>query len=102
MKSKNTFLAFFLFSWLLSQEASILPAQRSAISSLATSAGFSRENLKSYLLQNYGVDLKDLTRSQGAEVIVAFQSGTVSKPKAKRKEVERKSASFIEPGMRKQ
>ena len=102
MKSKNIFLAFFLFSWLLSQEASILPAQKSAISSLATSAGFSNENLKSYLLQNYGVDLKDLTRSQGAEIIKAFQAGNVSQPKAIKKEVKRKSASFIEPGMRKQ
>ena len=49
MKSKNILLAVFLFSCLLSQEASILPAQKSAISSLATSAGFSSENLKRYL-----------------------------------------------------
>ena len=81
MKSKNILLAIFLFSWLLSQEASILPAQKSAISSLATSAGVSSENLKRYLLQNYGVELKNLTRSQGAEVIKAFQAGSVSKPK---------------------
>ena len=102
MKSKNILLAIFLFSWLLSQEASILPAQKSAISSLATSAGFSNENLKRYLLQNYGVDLKDLTRSQGAEVITAFQAGNVSKPKMIKKEIKKKSASFIEPGMKKQ
>ena len=37
MKSKNILLTIFLFSCLLSQKASILPAQKSAISSLAFS-----------------------------------------------------------------
>ena len=102
MKFKTTFLSLFLFSWLFSQTGSILPGQKSAISSLAVSAGFSTEHLNSYLLQSYGVGLTDLTRTQGAEVIKAFQAGNVSKPKLKQKETKKTSASFIEPGMKKQ
>ena len=86
MKFKNVYLTLFLFSWLFPQEGSILPGQKSAISSLATSAGFSIENLNTYLLQNYGVGLTDLTRTQGAEVIKAFQAGTVLKPEKKQRE----------------
>ena len=100
MKFKYIFLTVFLFSWLFSQEGSILPGQKSAIASLATSAGFSTEDLNSYLLQNYGVGLTDLTRTQGAEVIKAFQAGNVYKPK--KREIKKTSASFIEPGMKKQ
>ena len=100
IKFKHFFLTVFLFSWLFSQEGSILPGQKSAITSLATSAGFSTGDLNSYLLQNYGVGLTDLTRTQGAEVIKAFQAGNVYKPK--QKEVKKTSASFIEPGMKKQ
>ena len=83
LKFKHIFLTVFLFSWLFSQEGSILPGQKSAIASLATSAGFSTEDLNNYLLQNYGVGLTDLTRTQGAEVIKAFQAGNVYKPKQK-------------------
>ena len=100
MKFKHVFLTVFLFSWVFSQEGSILPGQKSAIASLATSAGFSTEDLNSYLLQNYGVGLTGLTRTQGAEVIKAFQAGKVNKPR--KKETKKASASFIEPGMRKQ
>ena len=102
MKFKTTFLSLFLFSWLFSQTGSILPGQKSAISSLAVSAGFSTENLNSYLLQNYGVGLTDLTRTQGAEVIKAFQAGNVSKPQVKQEETKKTSATFIEAGMKKQ
>ena len=100
MKFKYIFSLVILFSWLLSQEGSILPGQKSAIASLATSAGFSTENLNSYLLQNYGVGLTDLTRTQGAEVIKAFQAGNIYKPK--QRQVKKTSASFIETGMKKQ
>ena len=102
MKFKNVYLTLFLFSWLFPQEGSILPGQKSAISSLASSAGFSIENLNTYLLQNYGVGLTDLTRTQGAEVIKAFQAGTVLKPEKKQIKNKKTSASFIEPGMKKQ
>ena len=102
MKFKNVYLTLFLFSWLFPQEGSILPGQKSAISSLASSAGFSIENLNTYLLQNYGVGLTDLTRTQGAEVIKAFQAGNVSKPERKQRKGKKTSASFIEPGMKKQ
>ncbi len=100
MKFKCFFLPVILFSWLFSQEGSILPGQKSAIVSLATSAGFSTDNLSTYLLQNYGVELPGLTRTQGAEVIKAFQAGNISKPS--QGEVKKTSASFIEPGMKKQ
>jgi len=102
MNFKTIYLSVFLFSWLFPQSGSILPGQKSAISSLAVSAGFSTEHLNSYLLQSYGVGLTDLTRTQGAEVIKAFQAGNVSKPKLKQKETKKTSASFIEPGMKKQ
>ena len=102
MKFKYIFLPVFLFSWLFSQDGSILPGQKSAIASLATSSGFSTENLNTYLLQNYGVGLTGLTRIQGAEVIKAFQAGNVSKPKSSQREIKKTSASFIEPGMKKQ
>ena len=102
MKFKYIFLPVFLFSWLFSQNGSILPGQKSAIASLATSSGFSTEDLNTYLRQNYGVELTDLTRTQGAEVIKAFQAGNVSKPKSIQREVKKTSASFIEPGMKKQ
>jgi len=100
MKFKHIFLPVFLFSCLISQEGPILPGQKSAIASLATSADFSSENLNTYLLQNYGVGLTGLTRTQGAEVIKAFQAGNVSKPR--QREVKKTTASFIEPGMKKQ
>lgn len=102
MKFKYIFLPVVLFSWLFSQDGSILPGQKSAIASLATSSGFSTENLNTYLLQNYGVGLTGLTRIQGAEVIKAFQAGNVSKPKSIQREIKKTSASFIEPGMKKQ
>ena len=77
MNCKNIIVTLFLTSVLLSQSGAILPGQKSAISSLATSAGFSTNDLNEYLLQNYGVGLTDLTRDQGAEVIKAFQAGSV-------------------------
>ena len=89
-------------SSLFSQQDPILPAQKSAISSLATSAGFSRQDLDQYLLGNYGVGLADLNRNQGAEVIKTFQSNSAPKPKTYQKRSEKTSASFIEPGMKKQ
>ena len=102
MKFKNIYLTIFLFSLLFPQEGSILPGQKSAVSSLATSAGFSSNDLNNYLLQNYGVGLTDLSRTQGAEVIKAFQAGNVSKPQVKQKEIKKTSATFIEVGMKKQ
>mgnify|MGYP001436163423 CR=1 FL=1 len=102
MKFKNICLALYLFSWIFSQGGTILPGQKSAISSLAISAGFSTNDLNSYLLQNYGVGLADLTRTQGAEVIKAFQAGNVYKPQVKQKETKKTAATFIETGMKKQ
>ena len=102
MNYKNIIAVLFLGSVLLSQDGAILPGQKSAIFSLATSSGFSSDDLNEFLLQNYGAGLTDLTRNQGAEVIKAFQAGNVSKPKQKQKNNSRTSASFIETGMKKQ
>ena len=102
MKLINIFLTAFLFSWLFSQANSILPGQKAAITSLATAAGFSTENLHDYLVQNYGVGLTDLTQIQGAEIIKDFQAGNVYKPSVKPKETKKTSATFIETGMKKQ
>ena len=99
MNIKNAIKLFVLISLLFSQSAAILPGQKSAISSLASSAGLSTEDLNSLLLELYGVDLDRLTQNQGADVIRTFQSGDISKPKVK---VEKKAASFIEVGMKKQ
>ena len=102
MNYKNIIAVLFLGSVLQSQDGAILPGQKSAIFSLATSSGFSSDDLNEFLLQNYGAGLTDLTRNQGAEVIKAFQAGNVSKPKIKQKNNSRTSASFIEAGMKKQ
>ncbi|MAL64521.1 MAG: hypothetical protein CMF94_00310 [Candidatus Marinimicrobia bacterium] len=101
MKLLKIYFTFITFSWLFAQQSSILPAQKKAISSLATSYGFSAENLDDYLVQNFGTGLENLTRVQGAEVIKAFQAKNIPKSFLKKQEAK-KSASFIEPGMKKQ
>ena len=63
--------------------------------------GFSAENLDEYLVQNFGAGLENLTRIQGAEVIKAFQANNIPKSFLRKQEAK-KSASFIEPGMKKQ
>ena len=72
MKFIYIYIAVFLFPYLFAQ--AILPGQKSAISSLATAVGFSTDDLNYYLLEKYGVELDELSRSQGAKVIKAFQS----------------------------
>ena len=101
MKLLKIYFTFITFSWLFAQQSSILPAQKKAISSLATSYGFSAKNLDDYLVQNFGTGLENLTRVQGAEVIKAFQAKNIPKSFLRKQEAK-KSASFIEPGMKKQ
>ena len=98
MKLKYIGIAILFTSFLLSQDGKILPGQKSAIRSLATSAGFSNKDLNDYLMQNYGATLTSLTRNQGAELIKAFQSGKVSTPP----KIKKQSASIIDVGMKKQ
>jgi TolB-like protein len=61
-------------------DAAILPGQKSAIQSLSATAGFSNADLNTYLVQNYGQTLGGLSRTDGANVIRAFQAGSASKP----------------------
>jgi hypothetical protein len=58
----------------------ILPGQKSAIKSLSTAAGFTNNDLNTYLMQNYGQTLGGLSHKQGTNVINKFQAGSVSKP----------------------
>ena len=58
----------------------ILPGQKNAIKSLATSAGFSQQELDSYLTQNYGKTLNNLSQREGANLISGLQDGSIKKP----------------------
>ena len=85
MKFKAAIKLFTMISFLLSQNVNILPAQISAINALASLAGFSNEDLKTYLLNEFGVGLEKLTQNQGADVIRSFQSGAVLNQQLKSK-----------------
>jgi len=58
----------------------ILPGQKSAIQSLSRAAGFTNNDLNTYLIQNYGQTLDGLSHKQGTNVINKFQAESVSKP----------------------
>jgi hypothetical protein len=81
---------------------SILTGQKTAILSLANSAGFSTQDLDSYLMQNYGKSIDGLSRNDGASIIKGFQSNTIKKPSMMPKSNEELNiASTLEPGMKK-
>ena len=58
----------------------ILPGQKSAIKSLSRAAGFTNNNLSTYLMKNYGQTLDGLSQKQGTNVINKLQAVSVSKP----------------------
>ena len=96
------YITLMLFSaFLLAQDGTILPGQKSAIQSLSTAAGFSSADLNTYLVQNYGQSLGGLSRTQGASVIKEFQTGSASKPVAAKQEADLAVASILEVGMKK-
>ena len=81
---------------------SILPGQKTAIQSLANSSGFTSEDLNSYLIQNYGKSINELSRNDGADIIKGFQNNTIKKPSMVIKSNEELDiASTLEPGMKK-
>ena len=96
------YITLMLFSaFLLAQDGTILPGQKSAIQSLSTAAGFTSADLNTYLVQNYGQSLGGLSRTQGASVIKEFQTGSASKPVAAKQEADLAVASVLEVGMKK-
>ena len=79
MNTRALILTLSFLSLLLSQSNPILPGQRTAIRTLATSAGFSPQELEERIQQDYGLKLDALSQIQGAELIRSFQSGSISK-----------------------
>ena len=96
------YITLILFSaFLMAQDGAILPGQKSAIQSLSAAAGFSNADLNTYLIQNYGQTLDELSRTDGANVIKAFQAGSASKPEPVKQKAELAVASILEAGMKK-
>ncbi len=59
----------------------ILLTQKSAIETLAFRVGFDNESLDAYVMSTYGKHIYELTQSEGAALISAFQSSNPPKPK---------------------
>lgn len=107
------FCLLLLTSLAVGQDTGILPGQKNAIKNISSGTGFSADELENYLVQNYGKSIDELTRTEGAAVISAFQSGSVSKPatpaprapvskqKPGKKVVELELAEYVEVGMSK-
>jgi len=99
----------------LGQDASIIPAQKSAIANLATQNGFSQLSLDNYLQFNYNSNLQNLSQDNAVRVIQAFQSNNKPTPALQREQPrvsmpaivakspssERPTASILEVGMAK-
>jgi hypothetical protein len=105
----NFLLILIVSAFLSAQSTPILDGQKKAIRVLSSQNGFAEESLQNYLISEYGVQLSQLTQSQGAELIKKFQSGNVT-PSAVEKEQTIKNnnqkkrllaASVLEEGMKK-
>lgn len=72
--------AVIFHSTVLPQSEPILTAQAAAIRNMATRQGFSPAQLNTYIEQQYGIPLGQLTRDQAAGVIRAFQSDNPPRP----------------------
>ena len=107
MKGKSTMKTMKLISilmltcMLVAQDGSILPGQKKAIMTMAQSSGYSTEQWNSYLIQEYGKEIDDLSRNEGAEIIMAFQSGTIAMRSTPAKKIGLETASLLEAGMKK-
>ena len=73
MKTVKLILLLMLTCMVVAQDGSILPGQKKAIISMAQSSGYSMEQWNSYLIQEYGKGIDDLSRNEGAEIIMEFQ-----------------------------
>ena len=101
MKTVKLILLLMLTDMVVAQDGSILPGQKKAIMTMAQSSGYSTEQWNSYLIQEYGKGMDDLSRNEGAEIIMAFQSGTIAMRSAPVKRIGLETASLLEPGMKK-
>ena len=77
--TKN-FIILIISCFIFLKAQNILPGQKNAIKSLATSAGFSQQELDNYLTQNYGKTLNNLSQREGASLISGLQDGSIKKP----------------------
>jgi hypothetical protein len=99
--TKN-FIILIISCFVFLKAQNILPGQKNAIKSLATSAGFSQQELDSYLSQNYGKTLNNLSQKEGASLISGLQDGSIKKPSKRIKSnKELNIASTLEAGMKK-
>ena len=83
MNFKNHFIISYFILFVVLNAQSILPGQKKAIQSLANSSGFTSKELNSYLMQNYGKSMNELSRDEGANLIKGFQNNTIKKQKKK-------------------
>ena len=114
MKIANKIFILAVFgTFLVAQTEPIFFGQQKAIQSLSAQAGFSDDQLNTYIKQRYGKELYELSQAQGAALITDFQNGQISlddiQPKfvssPQLSEAERKklltAASVLEKGMKK-
>ena len=101
MKTVKLILLLMLTDMVVAQDGSILPGQKKAIMTMAQSSGYSTEQWNSYLIQEYGKGVDDLSRNEGAEIIMAFQSGTIAMRSTPAKKIGLETASLLEAGMKK-
>ncbi len=102
MISKKHLLVISITLFMFSYSQNILPGQKNAIKSLANSAGINNNELNSYLIQNYGKSLDQLSQNDGANIIKGLQSGEIKKSALKtQKQEELSPAQTLEPGMKK-
>jgi len=110
--TKFSLLLLITVMMLTAQDGSILPAQKNAITTLATNNGFTQMSLDSYIQTNYNTSLDNLSRENAVKVIEAFQSNPqppvqTALPRPAQKQAERKTqakiirASILEEGMSK-
>lgn len=81
---KTSLLVVFAFSSiLLGQSTPILDGQQKAIRTLSSLSGFTESTLQNYIIYEYGVQLGQLTQTQGSQLIKKFQSGSITPPQTK-------------------
>ena len=64
----------FLTLFMVANAQLIISGQKSAIKSLANSAGFTSQDLDAYLMQNYGKSIDELFKSDGQILLKIFKT----------------------------
>jgi len=70
---KSLLVVMVLIGVVYAQDGSILPAQKSAIITLATNNGFTQLSLDTYLQTNYNSSLNSLSKDNAVRIIQSFQ-----------------------------